>query len=153
MQICTAKISFFLSSFYNLLFPADPLSVIFNLSSLSWFISESVPTVHLSAWVDSSRVQKYSNSGPVNKKCYSYRYSAPNLSIETSYDPNRCLPNRLLPTPRPRASVAPPFWFQEGDTLACGRGGRGSQFEGSDRYSGTLGIVQFNPSTILSFLF
>ncbi len=41
----------------------------------------------------------------------------------------------------------PPLWIQwEEETLACGRGGGGSQFGRRDRHSGTLGID--NPPTV-----
>jgi hypothetical protein len=54
------------------------------------------------------------------------------------------LPELAPPAPLFCKRVLPPplFWLQGGDTLACGRGGRGSQFGLRDRHSGTLGIVK-----------
>ncbi len=47
-------------------------------------------------------------------------------------------PNWKPPTPSPAGECAPPPRFREEDTLACGKGDRGSQFGRGDRHTVVL---------------
>jgi hypothetical protein len=71
----------------------------------------------------------------------SVAYIAELLILSVEYTECQAFPQ---PT-HPQASVG----SKGGDTLACGEGGVGTQFRRWYRHSGTLGVLYYNPCTIL----